>query len=77
MKQSLGEPMRTPRQSRPRTPRRLDPAVPHAIGEALRYGLDEVVHVALPERMVRLMKALERAESDLPPTRSCRSQGTL
>ena len=71
----LAGPMRTPRGLRRRAPFRPDPIVPQAIGEALRYGLDEVVHVALPERMARLMKALEQAEKDLQPTRSRRSQG--
>jgi hypothetical protein len=52
-----------------RTARAADPAIATAIGEALRARLDEEVHVALPERMSKLLRALEGAEHVVPPGR--------
>jgi hypothetical protein len=53
--------------------RSADPVVVEAIGHALRARLDEDVHVALPERIAKLLRALESTDRDVPPRRSRRS----
>jgi hypothetical protein len=53
--------------------RNADPVVVEAIGRALRARLDEDVHVALPERMAKLLRALESTDRVVPARRSRRS----
>jgi hypothetical protein len=53
--------------------RSADPVVVEAIGRALRARLDEDVHVALPERMAKLLRALESTDRVAPPRRSRRN----
>jgi len=53
--------------------RGADPVVVEAIGRALRSRFDEDVHIALPDRMAKLLRALESTDRVAPPRRSRRS----
>jgi hypothetical protein len=43
-----------------------DPVIAEAIGEGLRARLDNVVHVALPDQMLSLLRALDAPRTEEP-----------
>ena len=53
-----------------------DPVIAEAIGEGLRARLDDVVHVALPDRMLSLLRALGPPRTEEPARPSDRDDAT-